>query len=294
MIIQPRRRIQFEDHPLEPTVSFLYKEFQRITHFPFNWHYHPEIELTLIVKGRGLRFVGDSIQDYRDGDLCLLGSNTPHTWQSQPAKGRSVHSVVILFLNDFLGQELFEKPEARPIHDLLERSRRGLVITGKTRQTLAAQMIAMRSLPRGSFQHVLSLLSMLSTIAANPGDCAPLGTCEIDPVANHDAHQRLRSILRFINEHPDELPTQREVAGQVRLSPAAFSRFFKRSVGKTYVSYLNELRIGRACRELIETDMNITEIAFRAGFNNLSNFNRRFRRMKNLTPRAYRRLTRAN
>jgi AraC-like DNA-binding protein len=292
MLIQPRRRILLESHPLEPTVSFLYKEFARWSHFAFNWHYHPEIELTLIVKGHGLRFVGDSIQDYGDGDLCLLGSNTPHTWQSTPAKGRSVHSVVILFLKEFLGSEFFDKPEARAIHDLLERARMGLVITGKTRQSVSAQMRAMRSVPSGSFQMVLNLLSMLSAIAANPGDCTPLAAAEFDPVTNHDAHQRLRAILRFISDHPDEIPSQRDVAKQVRLSPAAFSRFFKRSVGKTYVSYLNELRIGRACRELIETDMNITEIAFRAGFNNLSNFNRRFRRMKNLTPRAYRRLTR--
>jgi len=77
MIIYPRR-ILFEDHRLDPHTSFAYKEF-RVSHFPFNWHYHPEIEITMIVKGRGLRFVGDSIQDYRDGDLCLLGSNTPHT-----------------------------------------------------------------------------------------------------------------------------------------------------------------------------------------------------------------------
>src|SRR5205823_3216051 len=113
----------------------------------------------LIVKGRGLRFVGDSIQDYGEGDLCLLGSNTPHTWQSAPVKGRSVHSVVILFLKEFLGREFFDKPEARIIHDLLERARMGLVVTGKTRQIVSAQMRAMRAAPRGSFQMVLDLLS---------------------------------------------------------------------------------------------------------------------------------------
>ena len=294
MIVQHRRRIVYEDHSLEPNASFWFKEFHKLTHFPFNWHYHPEIELTLIVKGRGLRFVADSIQDYREGDLCLLGSNTPHTWQSQPAPGRSVHSVVMLFLKDFMGAEFFKRPEMRAIDALLTRSRKGLVITGKTRTAVAAQMMKMRSVPLGSFQHVHGLLGMLATIADNPRDCTELGACEIDPVENKAAHQRLRSVLRFINTHSDadEIPSQSDVARQVRLSPAAFSRFFKRSVGKTYVSYLNELRIGRACRELIETDMNVTEIAFRAGFNNLSNFNRRFRRMKALTPRAYRRLAR--
>ena len=289
MIIAPRRRIVFENHPLEPNTSFAFKEFRKLTHFPFNWHYHPELELTLIVKGRGLRFVGDSIQDYSEGDLCLLGSNTPHTWQSNPGPGQSVHSVVILFTSGFLGAEFFGKPEARGIQDLFERARRGLSLHGRTRQTIATQMMKMRTVPRGSFQHVLDLLSMLATISAAPKrDCAPLAHCDVEPVMNKDAHQRLRSVLNFINNHPGEIPAQGDVARQIRLSPAAFSRFFKRSVGKTYVSYLNELRIGRACRALIETDQNITEIAYGAGFNNLSNFNRRFRAMKRMTPRSYR------
>ena len=295
MLIAPHRgrRIILENHPLEPNTSFAFKQFRKLTHFPFNWHYHPELELTLIVKGRGLRFVVDSIQDYREGDLCLLGSNTPHTWQSVPAKGESVHSIVILFKKEFLGADFFDRPEARPLAELLERARTGLALTGKTRQAIAAQMRKMCDTPRGSFQHVLDLLAMLSTIAAaSPRDCQPLGTCTLNPQANKEAHRRLSSVLNYIDSHPDEIPAQSEVARQVRLSPAAFSRFFKRCVGKTYVSYLNELRIGRACRALIETDQNITEIAYSAGFNNLSNFNRRFRAMKKLTPRAYRQLAR--
>ena len=200
----------------------------------------------------------------------------------------------MLFLKEFMGAEFFKRPETRAIDALLARSKKGLVINGKTRTAVTSQMLKMRSVARGSFQHVHGLLGMLATIADNPRDCVELGASEIDPVENKAAHQRLRGVLRFINTHSDadEMPSQSDVARQVRLSPAAFSRFFKRSVGKTYVSYLNELRIGRACRELIETDMNVTEIAFRAGFNNLSNFNRRFRRMKDLTPRAYRRLAR--
>ncbi len=293
MLIAPRRRIILENHPLEPNTSFAFKEFRKITHFPFNWHYHPELELTLIVKGRGLRFVVDSIQDYREGDLCLLGSNTPHTWQSVPTRGESVHSIVILFKREFLGADFFERPEARPIAELFERARTGLSLTGKTRQLIAAQMRKMCDTPRGSFQHVLDLLSMLATIAAaSSRDCLALGTCTLNPESNKEAHRRLSSVLNYIDSHPDEIPPQSEVARQVRLSPAAFSRFFKRCVGKTYVSYLNELRIGRACRALIETDLNITEIAYTAGFNNLSNFNRRFRAMKKLTPSAYRQLAR--
>jgi AraC-like DNA-binding protein/quercetin dioxygenase-like cupin family protein len=293
MIIAPRRRILLENHPLEPNTSFAFKEFRKWTHFPFNWHYHPEIELTMIVKGRGLRFVVDSIQDYREGDLCLLGSNTPHTWQSVAVPGQTVHSIVIIFKRDFLGPEFLERPEARHISELLERSKTGLVLSGKTRQTIAAQMLKMCRTPRGSFQHVLDLLSMLSTIAgASARDCQALGTCTINPETNKDAHRRLTSVLNYIDRHPEEIPPQSEVAREVRLSPAAFSRFFKRCVGKTYVSYLNELRIGRACRALIETDLNITEIAYSAGFNNLSNFNRRFRAMKRITPRAFRNLTR--
>src|SRR5437763_13165773 len=98
MRIGPQRKIEFQVLLADAGASFAFKEF-KLSHYPFNWHYHPELELTLIVKGRGLRFVADSIQDYTDGDLCLLGSNTPHTWQSQP--GKRVYAIVIQFLAEF-------------------------------------------------------------------------------------------------------------------------------------------------------------------------------------------------
>src|SRR4051794_22389755 len=106
MQIHRRRRIEFEAIAVDATESFAVREFHK-THFPFNWHYHPEVEIALVFEGRGRRYVGDSVQDYGDGDCCLLAANLPHTWQSEPVKGRGVRSMVIQFLPGCLGEALF-------------------------------------------------------------------------------------------------------------------------------------------------------------------------------------------
>jgi len=285
----PKRHIVLETITPGANASFVYRVFRQPC-FPFQWHHHPELELTTIVRGRGLRFVGDSVQDYAEGDVCLLGAHTPHTWHSRPAKGQTVVSIVIQFLPTFLGEAFINVPESRRVVELFERSRRGLVLTGGLRRSIAEQMLAMKKQPPGSFTHVCALLSMLDEISRDGKDARPLAVSDFEPTLSKQASRTINAVCGMMNARLDEIPTQAQAAETAGLSPQAFSRFFKRCVGRTYVEYVNHLRIGAACRELMETDRSVTQIAFDAGFNNLSNFNRRFRDVKSMTPRDFRRL----
>jgi len=281
------RKLLLETITTDAGSSFRCFDFQ-LPFFPFKWHYHPELELTLIVKGSGLRFVGDSIQEFKDGDLCLLGSNTPHTWQSTPRKKQKVQAVVIQFLPAFLGEKFLKLPEARAIEALFDRARRGLCLTGKLRQRIADEMLRMRSQKPGSWARMQSLLALLGAIAESK-DCRVLAQSHYEGHQEDSASLKLNTICGFVHDNLQELPPQSHVAKLARLSPPAFSRFFKRHIGKTYANYVNEIRISRACRALLETDAAVTEVALDAGFNNLSNFNRRFREIKRMSPREYRR-----
>ena len=287
MLPKIRRKIHYEEIPHDPASSFTLREF-RWARFPFNWHYHPELELTLIEKGTGLRFVGDSVEEFASGDLCLLGSNTPHCWASHPNASGGVRSLVIQFLPDFLGETFFRAPEMRTISRLMQTARQGLALCGSLRQDAARRIAAISKQPEGSPNRLTELLGLLAYIAG-PHDCRQLASSEYEPLSGERSGKKLAQVLKFIHTNLGPELKQWQAAESIGASPQAFSRFFARAMGKSYVAYVNELKIHKACRLLIETDANITEVAFDAGFNNLSNFNKQFRRSKGTPPRIWRR-----
>ena len=254
--------------------------------FPFAWHYHPEVELTLITAGRGLRFVGDSVEHFREGDCVLLGGDCPHTWFSAPVAGRPARALVIQFpATLFTG--LAQLPELTPVAALLERARRGLAIGRPARTEVAALMAEICAVPAGDARRLTALIEALALIARDrQGRTLASGVRPADAAAQ----RRLGEVLAWVQQHHGEAIAQPGVAARAGLSPAAFSRFFRRTVGRTFVAYLAELRVGTACRLLIEDGRDIAAIALAAGFGNLSNFNRRFRAVKGMAPSAYRRL----
>ncbi len=280
------RKPHYEDVPDDVVSAFTFREF-RWPSFPFNWHYHPELELTLIVKGRGLRFVGDSVEPFREGDLCLLGADTPHCWASHADAPRGVASLVIQFLPDSWGELLWNLPELRAVRDLFERARRGLAIQGTTREAVARQILQMPHQPHGTWERLATLITMLVRISQSH-DCRPLATSGYEMPARGAANRKLGQILGFIHAHLDQNLRQHDAARNAGMSVQSFSHFFRRCVGKTYVAYVNELKVSTVCRTLLETDMTISEAAYAAGFNNLSHFNAQFRRLKKTTPHLYR------
>jgi len=254
--------------------------------FGFYWHVHPEIELTYIVRSRGRRFVGDSIEPYDDGDLVLLGPNLPHTWDSDPRRAGRQEAVFCQFSESFLGPEFLRAPELAPVRRLLDRSAQGLRFSGKTQKAASRRMEGMDRLQ--GVPRLATLLEVLDLLARSR-DVRPLSSREFVPALRSGDAGRIDRVCRILNERCTERITLAEAAAAAHLSVPAFSRFFRRKTGRTLVAYLNELRTGLACRELIETDRSVSDIAFDSGFNNLSNFNRRFLALKGMSPREFRR-----
>jgi transcriptional regulator GlxA family with amidase domain/quercetin dioxygenase-like cupin family protein len=280
------RALRYEDVPPDATACFTFREFDWPS-FPFNWHYHPEVELTLIVRGRGVRFVGDSAEEFSDGDLCLLGANTPHCWASHKDAEAGVRSLVVQFRPDTWGEAFWKLPELRGIAKLLADARRGLEVRGAARREVEQLFVVLQQQPHGSLLRLDTLLEMLHCLAKSQ-ELKPLAAAACEAPPGGETNGKLGKILGYIHAHLGPELTQCEVANAVRLSPAAFSQFFRRSLGTSYVHYVNELKIRNASRALIDTDQPITEIAYAAGFNNLSHFNAQFRRFRHLSPRAFR------
>jgi AraC-like DNA-binding protein len=252
--------------------------------FDFDWHFHREYELTLITSGAGRRFVGDSIEEYTAGDLVLTGPDLPHTYASRE-EGTPPEAVVVQFRRDFLGPGLLAGPDLAPIGALLDRASAGLCFPAPRP---AAIDTTLRGLPgQPGPERTIDLLRVLLRLARSD-NIRPLASPGYRPALNHATRDRLDDVCRYLQAHYSEPVSLREVSRVAHLSPAACSRFIRRTIGRTLTEYLNELRIGAACQLLAETDRQVAEVAITCGYPNLANFNRQFRKLKATTPTAYR------
>jgi AraC-like DNA-binding protein len=251
--------------------------------FAFDWHYHPEYELTLIVSGSGRRYVGDAVHDYGPDDLVLVGADTPHTWESA---GTGEHrAVIVQFRRDTFGPGFFDLPEFRQVDRLLAGSAPGLHFAGGGAAAVRGLMSTMPDLdpPR----RTLRLMDILVTLCGLAGE--PLATGALVATLDPSARRRVERVIAYVNRcYPEELSI-REAARLAAMTPNAFSRFFHRCTGRTFGDYVNDVRLAQACRRLIHDDSAISQIAAECGYANLSHFNRRFRASKGMSPRELRR-----
>ncbi|HSI13939.1 MAG TPA: AraC family transcriptional regulator, partial [Chthoniobacter sp.] len=231
----------------------------------------------------------DNIGPLEAGEISLLGPNLPHAWQFEdpPCGGRKdIHGIIIYFKEDFLGADFFQRPEAERIQRLLKRSAVGLQVRGKTHGQAAALMKAI--VAKQGFQRVLDLLQLLDLLAGSE-ETVPICSAGFLPHLPDQHGERLRRVCELIQQRIAEPLHRDEIARLAHFSPGAFSRFFKARTGKTFHEFVNELRIGRACRLLAEQELNITEIALGCGFANVASFSRSFRRAKSCNPTQFRR-----
>jgi AraC-like DNA-binding protein len=260
------------------------------------WHFHPEYQLTLVMAGSGQRIVGDSIAPVVSGDLTLLGPNVPHAWDVDHVLAKHtgggarrqrsrVDAVVVQFRAEFLGTEFWGVPETASVVRLLSTASRGLEFSAKARQRGAPDIVNLLRLK--GLQRLLGLVAVLDRLARD-GRGVPICSADYVPDLDADDRDRLLPVVRAIHEHLSKPLRRGQLASLAGISERTFSRYFRQKMGKTLPQFVNELRVGRARRLLVESDLAVTQIAAECGFRNLSNFNSQFREIAGVTPMQYR------
>jgi len=253
------------------------------------WHYHKEVELIHFKKGEGTQFIGDSIKRFKPGDIVLVGSNLPHYWRfddvyfdehsRQTADIRVAH-----FCEDYWGKQFLELPENVSLKLTLERAKRGLQITGKTKQRVACLLEELLNAD-GSYRIIL-LMEALQTIA----DCTQLA--QLSSIGfKHDLteveNDRINDIYEYTLKNFKRPILLEEIAGVANISPNSFCRYFKSRTRKTYTQFLIEIRVGHACKLLIENNLSVKQLCYESGFNNFTSFHKFFKLIKGKSPLSY-------
>lgn len=253
-------------------------------------HFHFACQLTLILKSQGTRFVGDNIERFEEGDMVFIGSNLPHVFRNDPAyyeknAGMKASAVHTFFAPDFLGDLFMDLPETTGITQLIHQAKRGIKITGVTRNTVREKVLNMLKVK--GFERLLELLNILHILSVSP---------DLEFLSNHtpdlslkksDSH-KINDVFNYVMDQYAGPIKLDEVAAIANMTPTAFCRYFKRSTRKTFSQFLTEIRVGHACKLLVEENYPVSEIGFLSGFHNVSNFNRRFKEVTGHTPKEYR------
>lgn len=270
-----------EKLPLSENTSFVARTY-RTPHFEVPWHQHIEYELILFTEGKGIAFAGNYVGEFTAGEVFFLGSNLPHCFQKAD-KDLITSAVVIQFRSDFWGESFIHLPECKRIKEILDISSSGLKLSAKTAKLITPTI---KSLERETgLKRILGLCECLEMIYLGQYSC--ISTQEVKEY-NKRQKERIDSIFQYTLNNFQETISLEKVAEHVGLSVPAFCSYFKKSTKKTYVEFLNEIRIGNACKLLIDTQKAVVDICYDSGYNTLANFNKQFLRLKKTTPSGYR------
>jgi AraC-like DNA-binding protein len=278
--------------PIVPQVSdtFLW----RCDDYPQSWtvwNQHPECEIHLIRNAQGVVFIGDHIGPFEAGHLAIVGSHLPHDWVTATGPGQTIvgRDIVLQFDPKRIRRAAAELPELSKLDRFLKLSLRGLSFFGQTRQDCARILEAIGS--THGVERLALFLTLLHTLAASiEFDVLSSEAFALDP--DPAVHGTIQRILKHLIKNSRRQIRLAELAEMADMNESAFSRFFKRNTGNTFVKHLTSLRISDSCDLLANTDLPIAEICFEAGYMNFSNFNRAFRKQRGITPGRYRRLAR--
>src|SRR5690606_18919223 len=253
------------------------------------WHYHPELELHHVIRGKGVRLIGDNIGNFSAGEVILLGSNLPHMWQCneeyyQNHATRKVEAIVIQFLPDCLGRDFMNLPEMYLLPKLFEIARKGMKFTGQTRARMIELMY--KATQATEMERLIVLLSMLKTMAETD-EYQSIASAHAFYKSNEMDAVRINKVCTYtLSNYKKEINLE-EIAGIANLSVTSFCRYFKLMTKKPFYDFLIEIRISHACRLLVEDLLPTEVICFECGFNNVSNFYRHFKKVTDMTPLEY-------
>ncbi|MBA4410345.1 MAG: AraC family transcriptional regulator [Bacteroidota bacterium] len=257
-------------------------------HFTYPWHFHSEFEIVYVLKSSGKRFVADSVEPFKEGDITLIGSNLPHFWKSEiqndPDDSNRVNAIVVQFHKDFFKEEINAYPEFHRINELLKRAVRGVHFSNPSAEQIGKML--KRLLKLNGLDRMLYFIKLMDTMSRIE-NYRILASKAYLLQEHKELNTRLDKIMHFIITNYQRKITQEEVATKISMTTASFCRYFKEKTGKGFIFFVNEMRIGYACKLLIENHLSISQICFECGFNNISNFNRMFKRQTGYTPGEY-------
>jgi AraC-like DNA-binding protein len=254
--------------------------------FSFPLHYHEELELNLIINAKGARrIVGDHIDVIDDLELVLVGPNLYHAWFTHQCRSEEIREVTIQWHKDLFEDKLLRRNQLSFIRNMMERSQKGILFSKETSLAVAPRILSLNQ--KNGFDSVLELLSILHdlSISRNMRTLSDVSFTNEHFTYNS---RRIEKAFEYMNHNYDKSVSLGEVAKLVNMTEVSFSRFIKKRTGNTFIDSLNEIRLGHASRMLIDTTHSIAEISYNCGFNNISNFNRIFKKKKTCTPKEFR------
>jgi AraC-like DNA-binding protein len=271
-----------------PEQSIIFMDEEK-PHFTVPWHFHPEIEILLVVKSSGTSYIGDNITRFTDGEVCIIGENVPHWWKSDDCYLESNHTdgikaLVIQFSKDIFNSNFINLPEMNAIKELLENSQRGIRFIGTTQQMIGKQI--MKIFQNTGISRITELILLLDMMA-NTNEYCYLSSVGYSKTINTFDFYRFNKIHEYIIRNFTKTIKLEEISTTVNMCETAFCRYFKKHTGKTFSSFINEFRIGHACKLLLEENITISRACFESGFNNLSHFNEQFKKITHYTPTEY-------
>jgi AraC-like DNA-binding protein len=251
------------------------------------WHFHPEYELVLNIKSNGTRIVGDSVELFDRYDLVLIGGNIPHCWNYYKQNNAlpENHGIIVNFKLDSIGEGLLSQHEFHSLKELLNESDRGIAFSvedSRKAEKYLVQMINNKGIDK--MIDFFNIIKILSSSSKRGYLCSENYKLAFDERGN----KRMSSVYTYVRENYFKPIPLEKIARVVKMSPFAFSRFFKKNSGAGFIEYLNRVRTNRACYLLRETEYPVHDIAMECGFASISNFNKQFRKMEGISPRDFR------
>lgn len=279
------REIQKEITPLSDSDLFIVLNHPSAK-FDYPVHHHSDYEINLVIDTYGKRIVGDSEEDFSTLDLVMIGPNIPHAWQGEIVEGN--HVVTIQFSEKLLNFPMLEKRLFSQIKALLYEAQRGICFSEKTQLEMKDRILKLTKMQ--GFQTVLEFFSILHDLSISDRSVLMDNRYDSQAIVRVSKSRRIAKVCDYIEKNYENQMKLSEVAEMVNMSESAFSHFFKKKTRCTFIDYVINLRVAKACQMLSETTHSIAEICFLCGFNNLSNFIRIFKKKKGATPSEYRTL----
>lgn len=263
-----------------------------LPYFSTEFHFHKECQMVYVVESEGKRIIGDSVENFTSDELILLGRDIPHVWHNdrryfekeEGAQETHARSVALFFDPEKLQEAMQLFGSAKPVEALLKKARRGMKFSGKTKSSLRQMLLEITG--QQGFAQLITFLRMLDLLTR---------TREFEFLASNGYvntyhakdNDRIDRVFKYVFRHFKSDIQLDDMASLVNMSKQAFCRYFKSRTQKTFIRFVNEVRIGHACRLMAGGETQVSSLAYESGYNSLSNFNRFFKEIKSMTPREY-------